>query len=196
MFNKLKGLQNGFFHTWQCGNYTERNLVYNQSYKDSVTEGKFNRFITNAPRDARYKIDYYYNNDTKPEYTVPYPYLNFHGKLLTYLGIDETFNWKERLVDNKEECTFGDFTIGYGSFDSKLTTSDISHYFDKEFEVTQFYFKYKGDINTLLFNYAPQLVDYSNEFWSNRKNKIVTYSDVATLLHNMGYFILYNKINI
>lgn len=188
-YNENKGLENGFFHTWQCGGSAERIKVFKTYYKSDVDAGKFNRFITNAPRDARYKIDYYYNSNTKPEYTVPYPNLDFHGKILKYLNLDETFNWKERLVDVQGEYTFNDFTLGYKEFDYPA-----NEYISDPYKRPYFYFKYKGVYNTLKFSHSPRLVDYSDPFWAKYKGEIDKYDNVSTLLHNIEYFIIYNKI--
>ena len=152
----------------------------------------FIRDIQNAPRDARYKIDHYYKEGTKEDYTISYPYLNFHVEVIELLNLDETFNWKERLVDTQGEYTFGDFTIGYRGFtiEEMYGSAPFSNH-----TVYQFYFKYKGELNKLNFKHNPELVDYNSEFWKTRKNQPATYNDVDTLLHNIRYFIQYKKIS-
>ena len=170
----IKGLKNGFFHTWETGNSAHRISVFKRDFKQYVDGGKFIRDIQNAPRDARYKIDHYYREDTNESDTVPFPNLMFHEKLLNFLEIDETFNWRKKLKNNKSEYTCGDFTIGYG--------------------VEKYYFKYKGTINTLMFMSRPEIVDYSDSFWSRYKDKQVFYDSVKDLLHNLRYFIEYNGI--
>jgi hypothetical protein len=184
----IKGLENGFFHTWETGSSKHRTEVFKEFFKEHVDAGKFIRDIQSAPRDARYKIDHYYNENTSEENTIPFPYLNFFLKVISVLDIDETFNWKKRLIDEKEEYTNGDFTIGFGP---------IKHidYTGKKFKLDEYYFKYKGEINTLNFQSSPELMDYSDPFWKRYEGLETGYASIGDLLHNLSYFLQHKGLN-
>lgn len=187
----IKGLENGFFHTYIEGDSRYRTKVFNDSFKEHVDKGKFIRDIQPAPRDARYKIDFYYKESYSESDSIPYPSLKyweeFYNRIFKLLNIDETFNFTERLKNNKSEHTNGDFTIGYGDFN--FTTFD-----DRIVQYSNYYFKYKGVVNTLDFKFKPELVDYSDSFWEKYKNEPTTYNGVEKLIHNIGYFIDYHQI--
>ena len=191
--DKIKGLISGFFHTWECGNSAHRTKVFNKEYKEHVNKGLFIRDIQCAPRDARYRIDHYYRKDTTEKDSLAYPNLAFHTKVLKYMNIDESFFWKSELVDTKSEYNYCDFTIGYKEFTNK-EVYPISNTLRDNLIFRGFYFKYKGDINTLRFNYSPVIVDYTDKFWKEYKDKILVYNDIDTLLHNIRYFMLYKKL--
>lgn len=176
----IKGLENGFCHTWVCGNSKQRTSIFNQKFKKYVDEGSIIRDIQNAPRDARYKIDHYYCCETTENDTVKYPYIDFHVEVLKFLNIDETFNWKKELKEVMGEYSHNNFTIGFGKYNNN--------------KLSGYYFKYKGEINKLIFLSSPKVVDYSNEFWSKHKDVEQYYNNVSTLLHNIRYFIKYKGI--
>lgn len=187
--NLIKGLESGFCHTWVTGDSKWRTSAFNKEYKAHVDAGKFIRDIQYAPRDARYRIDHYYSSETTEADSVPFPYIDFFYEILYILNIDETFSWKKNLRDNKSEYTFGDFTIGFGDY-----TIESYFYDGKDLHSSGYYFKYKGEHNTLMFNYRPELVDYSNSLYAKYKDKPQYYDKVSDLLHNMCYFIRYYEI--
>ena len=88
-YDLIKGLSNGFCHTWECGNSRERTNQFKKVYKEHVDKGLFIRDIQNAPRDARYKIDHYYREDVAEKHTLQFPYIAFFLKVLDYMEIDE-----------------------------------------------------------------------------------------------------------
>ncbi len=188
----IKGLESGFFHTWETGVSAYRIKIFKKEYKEHVDAGKFIRDIQNAPRDARYKIDHYYNPDTTENDSIPYPYLNFHADLLKYMNIDESFNWKKELKDSCSEYTYNDISIGYDYFDPPQCQFSTK----KANKLGRYYFKYKGEINKLDFTSSPKiaLVDYTKKIWSDNEGEIVWYKDVHTLLHNLRYFLVYKNI--
>jgi len=177
----IKGLENGFCHTWVEGLSKRRNDVFKKEFKQYVDADKFIRDIQDAPRDARYKIDHYYKTTERD--TVKYPYINSILHVLKILNIDETFNWKIMLKDNKTEYTHDDFTIGYCDYKH--------HKFENTF--SGYYFKYKGKINTLKFVGSSELVNYNDPFWAEYKDKEQYYNSVSDLLYQIKYFLEYNK---
>jgi hypothetical protein len=183
----INGLENGFCHTWVTGNSKERNDVFKNRFKQYVDEGKFIRDIQSAPRDARYKIDYYLNAETSENDTVPYPFIGFHLDVLKFLNIDESFNWKNVLKDRKSEYTHNDFTLGYGDYSYQIYGGNETIY-------SAYYFKHNDKINTLKFSHSPKLVDYSDKFWAKYKDKEQYYDSISDLLHNIKYYIKYNGI--
>ncbi len=186
----IKGLASGFFHTWECGDSAHRTKVFKNSYKEYVDKGMFIRDIQDAPRDARYKIDHYYREDTKEVYTVAYPYLGFFEEVLEKLNIDESFDWKKVLVDLKGEYSYGDFAIGFKDFDSKEIYPNVL----SNRTLSVFYFKYKGEVNCLDFRCSKEVVNYSDNFYKERKDRPSVYHEVDNLLHNIGYFMQYKNL--
>ena len=174
-FDLIKGLENGFCHTWETGSSGYRNRMFKEKYKESVKSGKVIRDIQVAPRDARYRIDHYYNPSTSEKDTIQYPYIHGFFKILGILNIDETFNWKQRLILNREEYTSKDFTIGYR-------------------KAVGYYFKHKGEYNRLDFKHRPELVDYTHRLYSSQKDMVTYYESVDNLLHNMQYFITHKGL--
>ena len=186
-YNLIKGLSNGFCHTWECGHSKERVREFKKVYKEHVDNDLFIRDIQNAPRDARYKIDHYYRKDVTEQHTLKFPYIDFFLKVLDYMEIDETFNWTEQLVNNKSEYSKKDITIGYGDYNFEM--------YDKSIRVFQgYYIKYKGELNHLKFSSSPKLVDYTNKFWKKYEGKVQYYKDIHDLLHNLSYFMTYMDI--
>lgn len=186
-YDLIKGLSNGFCHTWECGNSQVRVAQFKKVYKEHVDNDLFIRDIQNAPRDARYKIDHYYRKDVTEQHTLQFPYIGFFLKVLDYMEIDETFNWTEQLVNNKSEYSKGDITIGYGDYDFEM--------YDKSTRVLQsYYIKYKGELNTLMFSSSPKLVDYTDKFYKKYEGKVQYYNDLHDLLHNLSYLMTYKNI--
>lgn len=186
-YDLIKGLSNGFCHTWECGNSQERVRQFKNTYKEHVDNDKFIRDIQNAPRDARYKIDHYYRKDVTEQHTLKFPMLNFFLEVLDYMEIDETFNWSEELVNNKSEYSKGDITIGYGDYDIQI--------YDKSTRVLQgYYIKYKGELNTLKFDSSGYLVDYTDEFWKKYEGQPEYYRDLHSFLHALSDLITYKNI--
>lgn len=184
-------LESGFGYTWQCGNSAERIEVFKKEFKKHVDAGKFIRDIQNAPRDARYKIDHYYKEGILLDDLIPLPYSSVYKDVLNFLNIDKTFNWTEKLKNNKGYHKHGDFTIGYDEFPIGLIYPNGG-----KDTCGQYYFKYKGEINKLDFMSSPTLVDYTSSFWSKYRDMLATYNSVHDLIHNLNYFIIYKNIKI
>lgn len=181
----IEGLKCGFFHILIEGNYKERLEVYNTKYKEYVEKGYFNREITNAPRDHRYKIDLYAKENYSKEDTLCYNNFGFFDETLKFIGVDETFNWFEKLKKNSTEYDLGDFTLGYGKIN-----------FCRDLISSGYYFKYKGEYNKLKFSSSPKIVDYTESFWRDYENKVGSYKTIDELIHNIGFFIKNKKLSI
>jgi hypothetical protein len=167
----IKGLQNGFFHTWVTGDYYKRISTFNNQFKKYVESGDFKRDVQFAPRDFRYKIDHYYK--TSEEDTVPYPYLEFHFGVLKILNIDETFNWKEYLKDNRLEYVNGDFTIGFGEYEYEYSQG-------QKRILSGYYYKYQGIITSKEHLKNPN---------KNNNGLGFHFGNIDKLLHDIGSFM-------
>lgn len=171
-FNEIKGLTSGLFCIHVCGNYKYRNDVYIKYYKEYVEQGLFIRSIENAPRDSRYKIDWYFKDGVEHSTeTLDYEYIKYYKHTLIFLGIDECFSPSELKKYKNHKCD-NEFELCYGIIDCP---NDV--------KMECYYFKYKGEPNTLIFNYKPELVNYNTPFWGKYKGYI------------RGEYQLYFKIN-
>ena len=174
--NKIKGLTSGLFCDGICGDYKYRNKVYNTYYKEYVEQGLFIRSIESAPRDSRYKIDWYFkegvNHSTE---TLDYEHIGYHTQTLNFLGIDESFSPFELKKYKNHKCN-NEFELCYG---------DVEYYdtfWKKPQKIEQYYFKYKGKANKIRFKYGNGIVYEDN---------VVSYDNFERIFYEISYFIKY-----
>jgi hypothetical protein len=188
----IKGLESGFFRSYIDGYADERKKVFKDSFKQYVDAGKFSKYVCKRSGSYGCDKDLYIKEGIDVKHTIDYYMLSFHIKVLKTINIDYRFSFQKELYENKSEYTYGDFTIGY---------KDYSYMFwnclQKKNILTHssgYYFKYKGQINNLMFAASPELVDYSSDLYSREKGVSQYYFDVEKLLHNMRYYITYNNL--
>lgn len=188
----IEGLTSGLFCMHVCGDARYRKEIYKTTYKEFVDKGLFIHSIEPAPRDARYKIDWYFKEGVNHDNdTLDYDSINFFTTQLKFLGIDTSFNPTEQLRNNPlvDYSCNNDITIGYG----KVKGSGKGGFYPKK-HLEGYYFKYKGEINTLDFKSSGNIVDYNEDFWARYKDVPKVYRKFDLLMHNIGYFITYKGL--
>lgn len=175
----LKGLLSGLFHEHICG--AEQRKQRFKELKSYVDQGLLIRDIQPAPRDSRYKIDFYYAPHTNIESSFNATYLWNIESVLRYIGMDENFNPK--TLDTTP-ATFGDFTLS-----KEMVYGVLPPYKGREINVFQYTLRYKGEIDTLKFNAAIPGKLLKGEYVYPGRPTII--NDFESLMYQIKHYVTY-----